>query len=79
MATFDEAIQIVDQLPPQQRVELIDHIKETLERDAPPDAEFLSELRRRSQEVRDGAETIPWEEVKKGMMERMERRRKKNG
>lgn len=79
MATKDELLSDVLQLPPEQRAELAHKLLLSLEAepgDQDAEAEWDQELERRAREVLDGTvKTVPWNEVEARITRRLRQRR----
>ncbi len=79
MATKDELLSDVLQLPPEQRAEVAHELLLSLEgepEDTAAEAEWDQELERRAREVLDGTvKTVPWKEVETRISTRLRRRR----
>ncbi len=60
------------QLPEDERAELVVAVMDSFEPSPEEDAEFAEEIKRRIAEVESGAvKTIPWEEVRKRLWEKL--------
>ena len=78
MATsLTKVLQAALQLRKADRVTLVDTLIEKLEPeiDSPLDPQWLAEVQRRSAEIDEGVQSVPWEEVKR----RTRQRKKTNG
>ncbi|MFP2912759.1 addiction module protein [Pyxidicoccus sp. 3LFB2] len=79
MATKDDLLTDVLQLPPEERAEvahkLLLSLDETSE-DVNADAEWARELERRAEDIRQGrVESVPWEDVEARISARLKSRR----
>lgn len=73
MSGYDSILSAASQLPIADQLRLIDELAAAVPDDQPPSLskEWFEEAERRSVEIESGAvETIPWEEVRPGLLKR---------